>query len=63
LREESSTYKQFKKWNLLVYSTQQLTHAELQKGLQQNEIESNREILFARFTEKSVNSYWKQIVY
>ncbi len=64
LREESSTYKQFKKWNLLVYSTQhQLTAIELQKGLQQNEIEANREILFARFTEKSVNSYWKQIVY
>jgi hypothetical protein len=63
LDEDSSTFKDFKTWGLIIYSIQtQLTLKELSVKLTTEQILTNKEIIKDRCNESAVSEYWQNIV-
>jgi hypothetical protein len=57
LREETTTFMQFKKWGLIVYRYDEMK-TEIKSGLTPKQIIINREIVLDLFNEKRIFSYW-----
>jgi dTDP-N-acetylfucosamine:lipid II N-acetylfucosaminyltransferase len=59
LREESSAYRQFRKWELKVFSVNKdLNKSSFSELLPQDDAISNRKILESLYSEEKVREYW-----
>jgi len=63
LDEESSTYKDFSHWGIIIFTIQHdLTLWQLTNKLNNKEIENNKAIILKKCNTESVNLYWDNIV-
>ena len=63
LDEDTSTYKDFTDWGIIVFSVQQdLNINELSNKLSSNEVEHNKRLILQKCNEKTVSSYWNEIL-
>ena len=63
LDKNTSTYKDFKDWGIIIFSIQDnLIEEELTSKLSETEKNNNRARILQRFSEDLVNDYWKKIV-
>ncbi|MBS1742095.1 MAG: hypothetical protein JST81_03605 [Bacteroidetes bacterium] len=63
LDENSGTYIDFKKWNIIVFSVQHdLTKEQLSTRLTAEQIEHNRRILYEKVNEEKVSEYWEPLL-
>jgi hypothetical protein len=64
LDENTSTYKDFLSWGIIVYSIQNdLNKYQLSNKLNHLQIQNNRNKIFERFKENEVSHYWESILY
>jgi dTDP-N-acetylfucosamine:lipid II N-acetylfucosaminyltransferase len=63
LREDTSTYKEFKKLGLKIFSTNtNISEKEINTLLSQEDASINKSILFEKYNENCINNYWTEIV-
>jgi hypothetical protein len=63
LDEDSSTYKDFKAWGIIIFTIQHdLTLEQLSNKLTEKEIENNKAIIFKVCNEELVKEYWNEIL-
>ena len=63
LDEDSSTYKDFSEWGIIIFSIQRhLNLRELSNKLTESEIENNKSKIFEKCNEKLVKQYWDKIL-
>lgn len=63
LDKNVSTYIDFKKWGVVLFSIQEdLTFEHLSKKLLPEEVENNRKIILERFNEKRINMDWELLL-
>jgi hypothetical protein len=63
LDKDSSTYKDFKAWGIIIFTVQHdLTLEELSNKLTEKEIENNKAMIFKVCNEALVKQYWNEIL-
>jgi dTDP-N-acetylfucosamine:lipid II N-acetylfucosaminyltransferase len=63
LREDTSTYKEFKKLGLKIFSTNtNISEKEINTLLSQEDASINKSILLKKYNENCINNYWTEIV-